>query len=232
MLAYKFRSASQLDFALDIIINNRLRCSDWRQLNDPMEGIFGYSTRATDEQDHSEEVAEIVRHKKNILVCSLSQTFDCHLLWAHYASGFSGLAIEVELPDNDPSVRVVEYRGVFAHVSFNGGMFNAERAAEAILASKYQEWSYEREVRILQPRGWYKLPNPVKRVIAGHRMPPAVLDALQIVCERRNVTLNRTGIGDEGIDADRVPPFNDRSRPYKPGPARGSRSKGRRSALR
>ena len=103
----------------------------------------------------------------------------------------------------------MEYRGFFAHVSFDGGMFNSERAAEEILASKCQEWSYEREVRILQATEWYKLPKPVRRVIAGHRMAPAVLDALQIVCEG-DVILNRTGIGDEGIDADRVPPFDDR----------------------
>jgi hypothetical protein len=211
MLAYKFRSASQLQYAFDIIINNRLYCSDWRQLNDPMEGMFGYSTRATDEQDHSDQVADIIRHKKNLLICSLSRTFDCHLLWAHYASGFEGMAIEVELPDNAPNVRVVQYRGVFAHVAFDD-LFNAERVAEEILSSKYKEWEYEREVRILQAGKWYGLPTPVRRVIAGHRMHPAVLSALQIICERKNITLRRTGIGDEGIDADSVLPFNDRGR--------------------
>jgi hypothetical protein len=212
MLAYKFRSANQLHFALDIIFNNRLRCSDWRQLNDPMEGMFAYSTRATDEQDHSDQVAEIIRHKKNLLVCSLAGTFDCHLLWAHYASGFEGLAVEIELPDDAPNVRVVEYRGVFAHVSFDGFLI-PEQAAEQILSSKYKEWAYEKEVRILQSDEWYKLQIPVRRVIAGHRMHPAVFEALRIICERRNVVLNRTGIGDEGIDADRVPPLDETAPP-------------------
>jgi hypothetical protein len=207
MLAYKFRSASQLHFALDIILNSRLHCSDWRELNDPMEGQFGYSYRTTDEQDHAEEVAEIISHKRDLLICSLSKTFDCHLLWAHYASGFAGLAIEVQLPDDGHNVRVVEYRGAFAHVIFDR-VLNPELAAEQILASKYHEWAYEQEVRILQAGEWYPLQTPVKRVIAGHRMHPAVFEALRIICESRKVALNRTGIGDEGIDADYVPPLS------------------------
>src|SRR5579884_2279225 len=206
MLAYKFRSASQLHFALDIILNNRLHCSDWRELNDPMEGQFAYSYRATDEQDHSEEVAEIISHKRRLLVCSLSRTFNCHLLWAHYASGFSGLAIELELPEWADNVRVVEYREVFGHVLFDR-VVDPAQAAEEILSSKYNEWAYEQEVRILQPGKWYPLHNRVKRVIAGHRMDPAVFEALRIACKDRKVALTRTGIGNEGIDADYVPPL-------------------------
>lgn len=212
MIAYKFRSASQLDFAFDIIINNRLWCSDWRRLNDPMEGMFSYSTRSSDEQDRSEQVAEIIRYKRNLKICSLSRTFDSHLLWAHYASGFEGLAIEVELPDEAPEVRVLTYRGVFAQIRIDGEL-DAERTAEEVLSSKYKEWEYEQEVRIVQQGDWYRLSRPVRRIIAGHRMQPAVLDALQIICERKDITLNRTGIGDEGIDADFLPPLEQRERP-------------------
>ena len=209
MLAYKFRSASQLDFAFDIIINNRLRCSDWRQLNDPMEGAFAYSTHASDEQDYSTQVAEIIRLKQGLLICSLSRTFDCHLLWAHYASGFQGLAVEVDLPEKDPKVRVISYRGVFARLPSNR-LLSTEQAAQEVLSSKYREWKYEQEVRIIQRGEWYKLPSPVKRVIAGHRMQPATLDALQMVCERKGIALHRTGIGDEGINADYLPPLHER----------------------
>lgn len=209
MRVYKFRSSSQLPFALDIIFNNRLYCADWRTLNDPMEGMFVYSYQSTDERDSTEEVAEIVRHKKQLRVCSLSGTFDCHLLWAHYASGFDGLAIEVELPERSPVIRKVEYRGVFGYVSI-GGSLTPSQAAEQVLSSKYREWEYEKEVRVLQREEWYQLEIPVKRVIAGHRMNPALFEALRIICERRNIVLNRTGIGDEGIDADYVPPLSDR----------------------
>lgn len=202
--AYKFRSSSQLPFALDIIFNSRLYCADWRNLNDPMEGMFVYSYGTAEGRDYKEEVAQIIEHKKRLKICSLSKTFDCHLLWAHYASGFDGLAIEVELPDRSPVIKSVDYRGVFASVSFDMPM-PPDRAAEEVLSSKYREWSYEQEVRVLQQDDWYKLPKPVNHVIAGHRMNPALFEALRIICEHKNITLSRTGIGDMGIDADHVP---------------------------
>jgi hypothetical protein len=114
MLAYKFREPSQIEYALDILFNNRLFCADWTRLNDPMEGIFSYSHHTTDETDYSELLDEIKIEKKRIKICSLSKTFDCHLLWAHYADGFSGMAIEVQLPNKSSEVTEVTYRGVFA----------------------------------------------------------------------------------------------------------------------
>jgi hypothetical protein len=170
-----------------------------------MEGAFVYSYRTTNEQDHSDQVAEIIRQKRRLLVCSLSTTFECHLLWAHYASGFKGLAVELNCLMNH-FIRMVNYRGVFAYASFDQPM-NAEVLAGQILSSKYKEWAYEKEVRILQSGQWHQLSTPVKRVIAGHRMDPAVFEMLRIICENRNITLNRTGIGDDGIDADYVPPL-------------------------
>lgn len=204
--AYKFRSSSQIGFALDMIFNNRLYCSDWSNLNDPMEGIFGYSYSSTSPTDYSEKVAEIIREQKRIRICSLSLTYDSHLLWAHYASGFDGLAVEVELPATSPKVKKISYGGVFSVLPMSDEM-SATKAANAVLTSKYQEWSYEQEVRILNHSEWYKLKTPVKRIIAGHRMNPALFETLRIVCHHKNVTLNRTGIGDEGIDADYVPPL-------------------------
>lgn len=208
MKAYKFRSSSQLSFALDIVFNKRLYCADWRNLNDPMEGMFAYSYGDREERDVKEEVAKLIEQKRQIKICSLSSTFDCHLLWAHYASGFDGLAVEVELPDDDVRIKPVRYGGVFASVAF-GQRRPSHELAEQVLSSKYQEWAYEREIRVLHHGEWYHFEKPVKRIIAGHRMNPALFKALQIVCERQNITLCRTGIGDEGIDADRVPSLED-----------------------
>ncbi len=204
MIAYKFRSADQFGFAMDILIKRRLRCSDWAALNDPMEGMFVTSTR--NELDPVEQVNAIIKEKKRIKVCALSQTFDCHLLWAHYASGFSGLAVEVDLPEDDQRIRKVTYRGIAAYVPIAGAI-DPESVANQVLSSKYSEWSYEREVRVLAHETWYQLDRPIRRVIAGHRMAPAVCDALKIVCERLGIPLFRTGIGDEGIDADNLQPF-------------------------
>lgn len=205
MKAYKFRSASQIAFALDVIMNRRLYCSSWKMLNDPMEGRFVYSYNSSDEEDYSKRVKQIIDEKQNLKVCSLSKTFDSHLLWSHYAGGFDGVAIEVELPDEHPSIKEVTYRGVFAHVAMpNGG--DPFQLANEVLSSKYQEWEYEKEVRVLQHDEWFHLDKPVKRVIAGHRMPPALFEAMNIICNSMGIEFCRTGIGDEGIDADYVAP--------------------------
>lgn len=124
-------------------------------------------------------------------------------MWAHYASGFDGLAIEVELPDRDERIKNVAYRGVFGHVAIDQAD-DPSRVAHEILSSKYQEWEYEREVRVLNHGEFFQLSRPVMRVIAGHRMKPALFEALEIICKSQGISLYRTGIGDEGIDADLV----------------------------
>ena len=204
MIAYKFRAPSQIEFTLDILFNNRLYCADWGSLNDPMEGAFGYGKQVSDEKDYSTFLSEIASEKGNLKVCSLSKTFDCHLLWAHYAAGFTGVAIEVELPDVAREIVNVQYRGVFAHVAIADELAAAE-VARSILGSKYREWEYEQEVRVLQPSTYYKLAKPVRRLIVGHRMNRSLFEALRIICEKKNIVINQTGIGDEGIDADHVP---------------------------
>lgn len=208
MIAYKFKGADQIPHAFDIIFNSRLYCADWLHLNDPLEGEYAYSPPVRNDARVNQILDQIRDEKKRIRVCSLSETYDSHLLWAHYASGFRGVAIEVELPDDSPAITRVEYRGIFAGVNLSG-RGNASTLAESILSSKYREWSYEREVRVLYREEFYKLSKPVSRVVAGHRMEPALFDALNFICHKKGITFNQTGIGDEGIDLDRVLPPTD-----------------------
>jgi hypothetical protein len=205
MLAYKFRPPSQLKYALDIIRKKRLYCSDWEKLNDPMKGIFRYSYRSDERSLYDEFVRILHRKKKRLLVCSLSKTFDSHLLWAHYAEGFRGLAIEVELPDDSPSIQPIKYREVPINVCFDD---NFPPTREEILSSKYVDWEYEGEVRILQPEKWYPLSTPVRRVIAGQRMGPDLFEQLRLTCQRRNIILSRTRIQNYRIYVD-DPPINE-----------------------
>ena len=205
MKAYKFRPASQIAFAFDIIINKRLHCADWKNLNDPMEGTFVYSYKEKEESVVSKRVKGISEAKRKYKICSLSGTFDSHLLWSHYAGGFDCVAIEVDLPDDTPSIKLVDYRGVFAFLDMDDNI-SEDEAAKKILFSKYDEWQYEQEIRILNDSEWFELRRPIKRVIAGHRMPKALFNVLNITCNSLGIILNKVGIGDEGIDADYVAP--------------------------
>ena len=207
MKAYKFRSSSQIAFAFDIIINSRLYCANWKECNDPTEGLFFYQHSLTSDIDViNKRVNDIEMAKNKYKICSLSLTFDSFLLWAHYAGGFDGVAIEVELPDDDPNIRKVESRGIFDFVDM-AKFTEEDDVARRLLFSKHIDWSYEKEIRILNESEWYKLKFPITRVIAGARMGKALFEVLNIVCTSKNITLNKVGIGDEGIDADYVTPY-------------------------
>jgi len=204
MKAYKFRSASQIAYAFDIIINRRLFCSTWEKLNDPMEGIFVSVRKDTEEIEAKQRVKKIIEAQKKYKICSLAGTFDSHLLWAHYAGGFDGVAIEIELPESN-NIKKVNYRDVFSYVNIDN-LTNEEATAKKILFSKYSEWKYEEEVRILNNSEWYNLQSPPSQVIAGHRMPSALFEVLNITCTSLGIPFKRIGIGDEGLDADYVKP--------------------------
>ncbi len=209
MRAFKFRSARRLDHIFDILQNRRLYCADWTTLNDPMEGIFAYSAPNHLAGDASAFAADIRDKLRGWRICSLSGTFDSHLLWSHYANGFDGVTIEVELPDDDQDIQQVEYRGVFGGYAYQPGL-GLDEIARSIIFSKNQEWSYEREIRIRSTEACYLLEIPIRRVIAGHRLQQALFDTIQMVCEGLGIEFCRVGIGDEGIDADFVVPLAER----------------------
>lgn len=211
MRAYKFRSSTNIEFALDILLNRRLYCSDWRELNDPMEGMYVYSARQGQESHAASLVKGIGSEKSRYKICSLASDFQSHLMWAHYASGFSGVAIEVDLPDDDPNICEVRYRGVFDFIDM-AQIDDERQAARRILQSKYDAWSYEREIRILHSRPFYDLLAKPVRLIAGPRMNSALFDTLQLVCERELIDFCKIGVGDEGLDADYVEPLSERRR--------------------
>ena len=201
MKAYKFKGPAQIPHALDIIFNHRIYCADWATLNDPMEGVFFSSGK----QNNAAVMSEIQRELRTFKVCSLAESYDSHLLWSHYASGFSGLAIEVELPDSAPGIRKVTYdRGVFAAVQVDGPV-DTRKAAEDILFSKHHVWNYEGEIRVLHTDAYFGV--TVSGVIVGNRMEPALFDAMHLICRTQGIPFYRVGIGDEGLDMDAVSPL-------------------------
>jgi hypothetical protein len=56
-----------------------------------------------------------------------------------------------------------------------------DEAARRILFSKYQEWGYEEEVRVLSDQPYYELARPIQRVIVGPRCLVPAFDGLDLV---------------------------------------------------
>ncbi|MEZ5415621.1 MAG: hypothetical protein R3F03_15045 [Opitutaceae bacterium] len=205
MKAYKYRGADQIPFALDILLKQRLYCSDWRVLNDPLEGSFSYSYPTLSRSgnalntDYFDDLADlIVDEKMKKKICSMSATISSPLLWAHYASGFTGLALEFEIPDEDDRVRRVMYTEDPTVDLCAGG--EPGPLATHILSSKFRAWSYEEEIRIIQDEVWFRLPNPVTRVICGPRMNSAMFEALALICKAKDISISKLHIDHDGID--------------------------------
>ena len=207
MKAYKFRSSEQMGFIFDILLNKRLYCSSWKDLNDPMEGMFTYQYKSNEESEVEKKVKGIIESKKKYKICSLSSIYDNHLLWAHYANGFDGVAIEIELQDSNEKVKPLDYeRGVFANIDISQNP-SEDQAAQDILFSKNKVWEYEKEIRILHDSDFF-YEFKITRVIAGHRIEEALFDVLNMICNQMSIPFGKVGIGDEGIDFDYVEPLN------------------------
>jgi len=198
MKAFKFRSAQQLNFVMDILVRKRLYCCRSDALNDVREGELlrhGRDTgRGTDAFDYGQAVGT---EMKSLRVCSLSKTFNNHLLWAHYASGYSGVAIEVELDESD--VLEVNYSNEFIFLSEFIDSASPEAVARKALAQKWADWRHEEEVRIVTKSEFYPLAHPISRVIVGSRTDAALVSALYVICERLGISVERAILADWGF---------------------------------
>ena len=97
MKAYKFRAVENLHFVIDILFNKRLYCCLAEVLNDIREADVRIGNDKGREIEIIKYGEEVGNQLKDIRVCALTKSFNSHLLWAHYAGGYTGVAIEVEL---------------------------------------------------------------------------------------------------------------------------------------
>ena len=131
MKAFKYRTAENLHFVFDIIFNRRLYCCTTECLNDIREA----DVRVDNDRGRETEILEfgpaVTRQLRELRVCSLSKSFNNHLLWAHYAGGYTGMAMEVE-PKDDAIVHVT-YDDNFIFLSDLIEKDSVEEAAREVL---------------------------------------------------------------------------------------------------
>ena len=115
MILYKYRSLANLEHVLDIILNQRLHCSTYPELNDPFEGLFVTTTTITAADFLKNKIAiplftklPIKRQKVNeakdlsggaidkVKICSLSSDLSDVRLWSYYADGHKGIVFEID----------------------------------------------------------------------------------------------------------------------------------------
>lgn len=164
---FKYRSLENWDHILDILINNRLHAAEFGKLNDPMEGLFRYDPDVADQK----LLNRIVQVKRQLKICSLSETSDNELMWSYYANGHKGICIEVELK---PKITVtqVDYSGISTlQPSYD------ENHVYEILSKKEHFWAHEQEYRVISNAE--RIPITIRSVIFGKSISPSHKTILQ-----------------------------------------------------
>lgn len=166
MLLYKYKSLDNLWNVLDIVVNQRLYCAHWSELNDPLEGRYSIFFSDGDRSPEEKVRSAIDKVKNQVRIASLSKNFNNYLLWSHYASGHKGVAIEIEIPDSQEELVEVIY-SPFDSVFFDRTDVTEDEEMLHLFNSKTEEWGYEEEYRILQKGKYFSLPLPVRKIYLG-----------------------------------------------------------------
>lgn len=118
-------------------------------------------------------------------VFSLAQRANCPLMWSHYGDQHRGICLGYSVPDDTAGdVHKIKYGGsrlvAASAVSamLAGDPIARARVDEAVLLKKARPWAYEREWRLLGPRGEQNSPLELEEVVFGMRCSSAVIFAV------------------------------------------------------
>ena len=171
MKLYKFRSLDNFEFVADILINKKLYAANFLEMNDPMEGIFFHDSSI--EKQYIDAVKE---EKHKLRICSLSHDFSNPILWAHYANGFKGICIEIDIDESRHDIQEIRYRPLSLLLSNENNShvntidYSPAEAAKAILKRKFQEWTYEGEYRVFSNNKYIDAHFDVTAIYLGTRI--------------------------------------------------------------
>jgi len=85
------KNGDDLNHLKETIKKNQFYCSNFLDMNDPMEGVFTTTDIAN--------INNVFSGKNSFKICSFTGdgSLNNPLLWGYYANGFKGAAIEVEV---------------------------------------------------------------------------------------------------------------------------------------
>lgn len=173
MNLYKLRSldGTGLHYLLDMIVKERLYLSTCTKMNDVDEGNWEYM----ENKDKTYiENAEKLRHIVNrTRFTSFLSKINNPLMWAHYAGGFSGVALEYDIDETKLDLREIDYHGTPFITS--KGMEDVVQGKLrpqdiGLLKQKAKCWDYETEWRLFGEENQEYIENikPI-RIIFGVR---------------------------------------------------------------
>jgi hypothetical protein len=172
---YRFRPLEPFDRIADILLKKRFYAAQFRELNDPMEGMFEAP------QVRPTIVKRIRRDARQWRVCCFSLTADNPCLWAYYADGFKGICIEIEVQMTGAPFHwdQVDYKPAVQLVQANDADFN-RIFPQNTLRWKAEQWEHEREVRKCTTKQYVPFGKEIKitRILFGLRTPRAMQNVI------------------------------------------------------
>lgn len=186
MKLYKFRSFENIEFTLDIIMNERLYCAQHNNLNDPFEGLFstrewkGGISRPVVRSVIRPVIRSVIRDGKqtvyktldelpsmgnNTRVCSFSSSMVDVRMWSLYAASHSGCVIEIELDESEELVEVRYEKGL---IQFKEKLTENTTAID-ILSFKTDHWQHEKEFRIISSEEYFSVKGKITGIFLGVR---------------------------------------------------------------
>jgi len=142
---YKFRPLNNCDDfkrIREIIANNTVWFSPLWDQNDSMEAVYNTSHIPGNLEQF------LAQSKMKAKICSFSSENGLYhpLMWANYASGFKGVAIEIE-PSMEDKIHEVIYRIDPTQIP---ACLTHEEMVRTIITSKSKIWKHESEFRAIQ----------------------------------------------------------------------------------
>ena len=152
-------------------MNHKLWSSTYKELNDPMGGVFQYDP----DFKGSNFIRMLQSQEQHTYICALSKTYKNGLMWSFYANEHKGCCIELE-----PNTSVKDWHFLNVDYVLNIATINKDNATvENVLSKKSSQWEYEQEVRFIRTvdaddnsnRKRY-LRIKISRIFLGIRMTP------------------------------------------------------------
>jgi len=131
-------------WALEALKTQRLKLSRYEDLNDPFE-LLAMSLEDKASRSIMIETKSKQNEKLRILCCS--KRWVSPLLWGHYANKHTGVALELEVPDD--SIMNITYAKERPSLDLAAiRETNDLTGVVKMYTTKYEQWSYEEEVRV------------------------------------------------------------------------------------
>jgi len=195
MILYKYRSLANFELIIDIILNQRLHCSTYPELNDPFEGLFVTTTNITfsDFKRMGKNPPlfvklpikfEKVNEARDLLdgaidkvkICSLSSDLNDVRLWSYYANEHKGIVFEIEFSESE-TIYEVTYSKKLPSSSWwtLSTILGGQPSIYDVLSRKTKHWEFESEYRIidenknLEEGSFFGIKDGIKAIYLGTR---------------------------------------------------------------